>query len=101
MRKTVGDYRITKLDKRYNGHQLFRYRVSPFATNFPHYHNNNSKMFRDAFWWAWDQWGPSLPLHMVTADDDFVWSWSSEEYRKQVFFKDDEQLTLFVLAFSV
>ena len=79
---------------------MFKYRIHPLPQNLSHFHPTISNLFRPAFWWSWEQWGPSVPLHMVTNDDDFVWSWSTEDHRKHIFLKGDEQLTLFVLSFS-
>lgn len=101
MRKNiVGDYKITKLDRRYTGHQMFKYRVHPFPQKLSHFHPVVRESFRKALWWSWEQWGPSVPLHMINNEDDFLWTWNSEDYRKHIFFKGDEQLTLFVLSFS-
>ena len=100
----IGDFKVTKLDRRYNGHQNFAYMAEPHVARLtmPFPRNMKTLMFCHLREWCWSQWGPSceLHLHRLNGSKDVDWCWESEYNKLRIYIRSDEQLALFTLAFS-
>ena len=87
-------YKITKLDKRFSGHTLYKYSVSPST-----YEYTQSKIDLIAVRnWCWATYGPSAELGWNSPGS--IWAWDTEHGNKRIYLKSDEELTLFALKFS-
>jgi hypothetical protein len=106
----VGNFIITKLDKRYNGHEFFKYIITPaiYRREFNSKRLTRTALFFELKDWCRDQWGPPAKWGLIDInnDNDYLWTWEGNPYFKlkeglipsfNIFFKNDEQLSLFVL----
>ena len=93
----IGDYKVTRLDARFNGHRRFVYMIKPFIL-FPIPAKNKS-LFVLARNWCWQQWGPSTELNLMDAYNP-QWVWETTYNKLRIYLKSDEELALFILTFS-
>jgi hypothetical protein len=87
-------YKITRLDRRMNGHQFYKYHVSPVVQD---YHECRADLIAVRNW-CWTTYGPSAELGWTT--DRNVWCWDTEYTYKRIYLKSDAELALFTLKFS-
>ena len=87
-------YKVTKLDKRHNGHTWYKYSVSPATRD---YHESRAAVIA-ARNWLWDTYGPSAELGWNSLGS--IWAWDTDHSNKRIYLKSDEELTLFLLKFG-
>ena len=109
--REVGNYRVIKLDRRYNGANHFRWAVDPgpVALTLNRYASAKNTDFIRLRIWCWEQWGPSAELSCATSmrelnqGEQLKWAWDSEDIKnhvRRIFLKGDEELSFFILAWS-
>jgi hypothetical protein len=96
----IGNYKITKLDRRYNGHENFKFMAEPFFTT-PTVRAGNAKaeLFNDMRIWCWQQWGPACELHLRRHVPN-VWCWESEYSKMRIYLQGDPELVLATMVFA-
>jgi hypothetical protein len=96
----IGNFKVTKLDRRYNGHENFRFMAEPFLTTFTVRSGNaKAELFSDMRVWCWQQWGPACELHLRRNLPN-VWCWESEYNKLRIYLKGDTELALVAIAFT-
>ena len=104
-----------RLNKSFNGHEYFKYRVQVYFTKsilgpyYPgqpyisrlHAYLDFTKMRN----WCWDQWGPSSEDHVYSWDDDLPpvnlhWAWRNNDLDQKcyLYFRSDDELAFFNLS---
>ena len=95
----VGSYTLVRMDRRHSGHNLgFKYRVEMMYGLWPPY--NGRQNFKDLMRWAFENYGISFPLEIISTGEDLVWSWEHDENKRCIYLRNDEQASYFVLSFS-
>jgi len=94
-------YRFTKLDKRYNGHQKFKYSISPTAVPYL----EQQQDFQELREWMWENYGPSMELEWAMAQaranqTEAIWAWDTEHKNKRLYLRGDAELTFLKLKFT-
>jgi len=107
---SVGLYKLTKLDRRFNGSDWFRYALSvdtektTWYTHANPYRIDRTKNFQELRVWCWEQWGPSMEVGIITSDmiDELRWAWEIEPAggRRRIYLKGDEELSYAMLRWS-
>lgn len=87
-------YKITKLDRRYNGYAFYQYMIEPFTRDSA----EGPLQFIDVRNWCWATYGPSAELGWTYRDT--AWAWDTEYNRKRIYLKSKAELTLFALKFA-
>jgi hypothetical protein len=85
-------YKITKLDRRHNGWNRFKYLIMPYDNSI------GIEPLNQARNWLWATYGPSCELSYSKLGD--LWAWDTEYSRKRIYLKSDEELALFALKFA-
>ena len=93
------DYRITKLDKRHNGHLFYKYSVAPiWHSAYTYTSTVYDQQFVNVRNWCWETWGPSTEFMMPSRSE--YWAWDSEFKHRRIYLKNDEALIFFKLKFN-
>jgi len=95
----IGNYKVTKLDRRYNGCENFKFMVEPFIKFTAQANNTKAELFSDMRVWCWQQWGPACELHLRRNLPN-VWCWESEYGKMRIYVRDDLELALITMAFA-
>ena len=84
--------KIINLDRRFNGHSDFKYRVEFLRT----------ADYCDAREWCWETFGPACELEARIARPGNGWcfDFTISPTRRYIYIKGDEQMTLFKLKWS-
>ena len=85
-------YKITKLDKRYNGHLRFAYCVSPVTSGI-----QGAKDLVELRNWCWENYGPSTELEW--AEQGAIWAWDTQFHHKRIYLKGEAESTFFLLKY--
>jgi hypothetical protein len=98
----IGDYKVTKLDRRYTGHEQYAYMAEPY---FDRYvvgsRMQKAQLFDQMRQWCWNQWGPGTELHLARfLDKSDPWGWETEHSKLRIYLKTDNELALFAVAFA-
>jgi len=95
--------KVTKLDRRYNGHMIFKYVVEPNVIG----KDERIEEFKGWREWCWSVFGPSSELGFVRMrpgqikmESDQVWCWDTDFSNLRLYFKDDPTLSAFVLKWG-
>jgi hypothetical protein len=101
------NYRVIKVDRRYNGYGYFKWIVEPVAPD-----NSFTSTFlitRDVFhyWRVWcaATWGAGMerswcmPLAHANRIPMPIWAWDTEHGNKRLYLQGDAELTVFELKF--
>lgn len=94
-------YRVTGLDRRYNGNSMFKYSISPTAVPYL----EQQQDFQELREWLWANYGPSMELEWAMAQaranrTEARWAWDTEHRNKRLYIRGDEELTFLELKFS-
>jgi hypothetical protein len=99
-------FKITKLDRRYNGNKWFKY-VAEVGYNYSRNRDDRIGHFKKAREWLWSTFGPSCELNYVTivpnTDGSVVkesWAWESDFGRERLYLRSDQELELFTLKWQ-
>lgn len=93
----MNTFKITVLDKRFTGHEKFKYQVTPTLLHI------DTKVVYSIAWreWCWETFGPGIERdnsNLVSLEDrDFKWAWHSEYRSIRLYLKGDEELNWFKL----
>ena len=99
-------FKLKKLDKRYNGSNLFKFVAIPDRTSqtiFMNYvvrRDQEQKEFTEVRNWCWSQWGPSSELRFYDDTKDWtnpVWCWDSEHDNLRIYLQSDKEASWFKL----
>ena len=88
------NYKITKLDRRHNGYNFYKYSISPNTCLLP----ESAELLKELRNWCWATWGPGAELGFTYKGD--TWAWDTEYQKKRIYLKSDAELTLFTLKFT-
>jgi hypothetical protein len=98
--------KFTKLDRRYNGHQWFKYIVE-VEIMLGVSRDERIRAFKDFRVWLWENAGPGcelgfVQLHVTEQGLESLekWAWDTEYNNQRIYLKDDELLTLLKLKWS-
>jgi hypothetical protein len=98
--------KITKLDRRYNGHQWFKYIVE-IDIMLGQGRDERVQEFKNLRNWCWETAGPGcelgfVQLHVTELGLESLekWAWDTEYNNQRLYLKDDELLTLLKLKWS-
>lgn len=96
---------ITKLDRRYNGHRYFVYRINPVRQlGLYKAHIDFIYSFYSIRNFCWETWGPSVELDyfscLIEEWPDLNWSWESDGKKNFIYLKSDKELAWLQLKFS-
>lgn len=95
--------KVIKLDRRYNGHMVFKYVVEPDM------YGKDERIEEFKTWreWCWSVFGPSSELGFIRMvpgktkmESDRVWSWDTEFNNLRLYLKDDATLSAVMLQWS-
>lgn len=94
-------YRVTRLDKRYNGHTKFKYSITPTAVPLL----EQRQEFQELREWLWENYGPSMELEWSMSlarisQTEPRWAWDTEHHNRRLYIRGDEELTFLELKFS-
>lgn len=81
-----------KLDKRFNGHNFFRYAAS--------FNSLQSDKFCDVRNWCWEQWGPSSEYEYWRPSRNPAWCWISDDYKLRILLADSKELQWYLLKWT-
>lgn len=95
------NYRVTRLDRRYNGHTKFKYSISLTAVPYL----EQQRVFQELREWFWENYGPSMELEWALAqananETEPIWAWDTEHHNKRLYVRGDKELTFFQLKFN-
>ena len=91
------DYKITKLDKRYNGYLFYKYAVKPiWRPEYTYLSSEYDQLFVKVRNWCWEIYGSSTELGLLSRNKH--WAWDTK-YRR-IYLKYDEELAFFKLKFN-
>ena len=94
----MAHYKIVKVDRRYNGHQMFKY-IIDFAHGANGYADRINGL-SDARDWCWQTWGSSNEIEYVyLVKKHSTWSWQTSHNQLRIYLQGDQELTLFKLKF--
>ena len=86
-------YKITKLDRRHNGHLQFKFIVTPDVIG----RNEVVKEFIELRNWCWENFGPSSEREW--ANPGATWAWESTFGNRRIYLKGEAESTFFALKF--
>jgi hypothetical protein len=99
-------YRITRLDRRYNGNHIFKWMISTvYTTTGAGAYAQAQSTFQTWREWCWSTWGPGMERDWVSSlmhassTPGAVWAWDTEHGNKRLYLKSDAELALFELKF--
>lgn len=97
----VTDYRVIRLDRRYNGHLKFKYAIDTAV--IPRL--EQQRVFQALREWAWATYGPSMELGWVLEQSNYnetepIWAWETDYGKKRLYLKGDAELTFWQLKFN-
>lgn len=87
-------YRVTRLDRRHNGHLRFKYAITPEIFE----RGQAAELLIELRNWAWATFGPSSELEYARQEN--AWAWDTEHGHKRIYLKSDVELTFFNLKFQ-
>jgi hypothetical protein len=87
-------YKITKLDRRHNGHSWYKYYITPSTFDY----QESRQLLTDLRNWCWTTYGPSSELGWNKAGS--IWAWDTEHGNKRIYLKSDAEMTLFKLKYG-
>jgi hypothetical protein len=96
-------FKVTKLDRRYAGHQWFKYMVEP--EQWPIGKDGAISKFKEIRAWMWDAFGPGCELDFVQLQSTGTglesvetWCWrTNSEGERKLYFKSDREFSVFTL----
>jgi hypothetical protein len=95
--------KVIKLDRRYNGHNIFKYVIEPNVIG----KDDRIKEFKQWREWCWEVFGPSSELGFVQIrpatpymESTRVWCWDTEFDNLRLYFKDDATLSAVMLQWG-
>jgi hypothetical protein len=95
--------KVTKLDRRFNGHHIFKYVIEPNVIG----KEEKIEEFKQWREWSWLVFGPSSELRFIRIqpgqikmESTRVWCWDTEFGNLRLYFKNDETLSAFMLKWS-
>ena len=88
------NYRVTKLDKRHNGYNFYKYSISPNTVD----RIKGGELLIEVRNWLWATYGPSAEIGLTRQGS--IWAWDTEFGHRRLYIKSDEELTLFRLKFE-
>ena len=88
------DYKITKLDRRYNGYYMYEYFVEPWARD----RLEAAQQLIALRNWCWETYGSSAELEYTKRGD--TWAWESTYDKKRIYLKSSKELMLFKLRWT-
>lgn len=95
--------KLYKLDKRNNGYNTWKYYVEDKATRS---NPESIMLFCRMREWCWTKWGASKELNEYFSNKDLFhgvncsnsrWCWKSDEYRKRIYLRDEDEAVAFTL----
>lgn len=101
LRSNMKTVKVQKLDRRFAGHGLFKYYVSPLGTASWEARCDKLQEWRE---WAWQTFGPGTDLEHATRTlnpRDWKWSWDPDHFYCRLYLKGDEELAWFTLKYGV
>jgi len=98
-------FKIKKLDKRYNGSNMFKFVAIPDRVNQPFMNyiarrDLEEKEFVEIRNWCWGQWGPSCELRFYADGRDWnnpQWCWDGEQGNLRIYLQTDKEASWFKL----
>jgi hypothetical protein len=85
--------KIQKLDRRHNGHKVFKYFVG-----FSFY---TTEKFIEVRNWCWQTWGPSCELeHANKLEICPKWAWLSDQYNMRIYLQTDAEYSWFLIKWK-
>ena len=91
-------YEVLKLDRRFKGYNDFKYAIDPVWGPPSHMQVMYDRSFITLRTWCWATWGPSLEMYLSEYNNTH-WVWDSENNRRRIYLRGDEELMLFRLKF--
>ena len=92
----MSNYKIIKLDRRYNGFGMYEYMIEPSWADL---RTNRQAKFLSWREWLWSMFGPGCELEMIQhMDTKPKWAWATE-FNNMRLYIDDESLVIFKLKF--
>jgi len=91
-------YEVTKLDRRFKGYTDFKYAIDPVWEPPSPMQVAYDRSFITLRSWCWTTWGPSLEMYLSEYINPH-WVWDSENSRRRIYLRGDEELMLFRLKF--
>ena len=88
------DYKVTKLDRRHNGHTWYKYYITPNIYEY----QESRQLLTDLRNWCWVTYGPSSELGWNKPGS--LWAWDTEHGNKRIYLKSDAEMTLFKLKYG-
>jgi hypothetical protein len=87
--------KLTKLDKRHNGHKWFKYCVE--------YYHKEAKQFVDQRTWCWDTFGPSCELEFWDSAGKLGgrWCWMSTQWNTRIYFATEQEFNWYKLTYGI
>jgi hypothetical protein len=99
-------FKLKKLDKRYNGSNLFKFVAIPdhskgiaFISGLVR-RSQEQREFSEIRKWCWSQWGPSCELRLYRDDTEWtnpLWCWDSEHDNLRIYLQSDKEAAWFKL----
>lgn len=97
-------WKITKLDRRYNGHKFMKYAIE--TTYDLGGRDERIKAFKNMRVWLWENYGPGAELKYIElqVNDTGIeakerWAWDTEHGNERMYLKSDEEMTFFKMKF--
>ena len=88
------NYRVTKLDRRHNGYNFYKYSISPNTVD----QIKGGELLIKVRNWLWSTYGPSAEIGLTQRGS--IWAWDTEFGHRRIYIKGDEELAMFKLKFS-
>jgi hypothetical protein len=88
------NYKITKLDKRHNGYNFYKYSISPNTFD----KIKGAELLIEVRNWLWATYGPSAELGFTKRES--IWAWDTEFNNRRLYLQSDVELTMFRLKFG-
>jgi len=88
------DYKVTKLDRRHNGYNFYKYSISPNRIN----RIENMELLIELRNWCWATYGPSAELGFTKRGA--TWAWDTEHSNRRIYLQSDAELTFWQLKFN-
>ena len=80
-----------KLDKRYNGHTIFKYGIQ--------FHKSEAKKFIEVRNWCWQNWGPGAEIEHHQLEPN-VWSWECSQWNRRIYLQTEKEYNWFILKWK-
>ena len=105
----MANYKITKLDRRHNGHQMFSHNIDynvGFIGGTLYSREHRVKLFAQHREWFWEKFGPSSELGIFAVthwspfpEDKQLWAWHSDGMALKIYVSE-KALDFFLLTHS-